>query len=336
MDSLTHIVLGACAGELLLGKKLGKSAMLWGAIAQSFPDIDFLAGTWMAPADNLLAHRGFTHSLLFIALLTPLLAMLAERWHRPHNINLKKWLVFFASGLLLHIFIDAFNVYGTGWFEPFSHYRVTFNTLYVADIFFSVAPGIAFIALLLLKSKTKKRRTWATIGLAIPALYLVLGTTNKLNIDNEVKTIAAEQHITYKKYFTTPMPLNNFLWYAVLENDSGYNIGYRSVFDRKTTIDFHFFPRNQQLLDSIKDHEDLQHLLRFSQGFYTAEYWHDTLVFNDLRFGQMIGWDNPYARFVFHYFLQHPDDNKLVVQRGRFENWSWAALKSLAVRIKGV
>ena len=57
MDSLTHIVLGACIGEAMLGKKLGKKAMLIGAIAQSLPDIDFVAALWLGPAENLLAHR---------------------------------------------------------------------------------------------------------------------------------------------------------------------------------------------------------------------------------------------------------------------------------------
>lgn len=336
MDSLTHIALGACVGELMLGKKLGKPALLWGAVAQSFPDIDFVASFWMNPANDLLAHRGFTHSFLFIILLTPILALAADRFHRPHNIHMKKWLWFFGVGLLLHIFIDAFNVYGTGWFEPFSHYRVTFNTLFVADIFFSIAPGIALIVLMILKREHKQRKAWAIFGLVIPGIYLLLGTTNKLNIDNEVRTIAAKQQIQYNRYFTTPLPLNNFLWYAVMESDSGYHIGYRSIFDKRETIDFHYFPRNKKLLDSIKDHEDLQHLLRFSQGFYTAEYWHDTLVFNDIRFGQMIGWNDPQAHFVFHYFLSHPDDNDLVVQRGRFGNWSWAALKSLIIRIRGI
>ncbi|HNP24249.1 MAG TPA: metal-dependent hydrolase [Panacibacter sp.] len=336
MDSLTHIALGACAGELLLGKKLGRPALLWGAIAQSFPDVDFLAATWMSPADNLLAHRGFTHSLLFTALLTPILAILAARWHRSHNISSKEWLRFFALGLMLHIFIDAFNVYGTAWFEPFSDYRVTFNTLYVADIFFSVAPGIAVLAMFFLKKKDKYRRASAVIGLTVPALYLMLGIVNKLAVDADIRRMAAVQEISYKRYFITPTPLNNFLWYVVLENDSGYNIAYRSVFDEETTIDFQFFPRNQHLLSAVKNQPDLPQLLRFSQGFYTAEYWHDTLVFNDLRFGQMIGWSDPHARFVFHYYLQHSAENKLVMQRGRFENWSWAALKALAVRIKGI
>ena len=58
MDSLTHIVLGACVGEVIAGKKLGRKAWLAGAIFQSFPDIDFIAGFWLSPAEDLLAHRG--------------------------------------------------------------------------------------------------------------------------------------------------------------------------------------------------------------------------------------------------------------------------------------
>ena len=117
MDSITHIALGACIGELFVGSKVGRKAMLWGAVSQSFPDIDFIASFWMDTTDELLAHRGFTHSLLFAALLTPVLAVLAERWHRPHNISIIKWALFFGTEILLHIFLDAFNAYGTAWFE---------------------------------------------------------------------------------------------------------------------------------------------------------------------------------------------------------------------------
>ena len=91
MDSITHIALGACMGEAFAGKQLGRKAMLWGALAQSIPDIDFLASFWMDTASNLLAHRGFTHSFLFCLISGLILALLAERWHRPHNISLLKF-----------------------------------------------------------------------------------------------------------------------------------------------------------------------------------------------------------------------------------------------------
>ena len=100
MDSLTHIALGACIGEAFFEKGFGKKALLWGALAQSIPDIDFTASMWMDTAGNLLAHRGFTHSILFALLITPVFALTADKVHRPHNISFRKWLLFFATEVL--------------------------------------------------------------------------------------------------------------------------------------------------------------------------------------------------------------------------------------------
>lgn len=335
MDSITHLALGACMGEAFAGKKLGKKAMLWGAMAQSVPDIDFIASFWMDTSSNLLAHRGFTHSLLFCGLITSLFALLAERWHRPHNIKLSKWMLFFGAVIFIHIFIDTFNNYGVGWFEPFSHQRISFNAIYVADPFFSIWPVIACIVLLYLKRSTSKRKRWWLMGLTVSFAYLLLCVINKIRIDTDVKNILQKQQITYTRYFTTPAPLQNWLWYVVAGNDDGYHVGFRSLFDEKKEINFQYFPRKDSLLNPVHDHEDLQRLIRFSQQFYTVEKWNDTLVFNDLRFGQVIGWQNPKAKFVFYYFLQHPQDNTLVVQRGRFEGWNWQTAKYFLKRIMG-
>jgi inner membrane protein len=238
MDSITHIALGACMGEAFAGKTLGKKAMLWGAMAQSIPDIDFIASFWMDTSSNLLAHRGFTHSFLFCVIITPLFALLAERLHRPHNISLGKWILFFGGTIFIHIFIDAFNNYGVGWFEPFSHHRISFNAIYVADPFFSIWPGIACVALIYLKRKSPKRRIWYRIGLGLSTLYLVYCLINKAQVDKDVKTILQEQQISYTRYFTTPAPLQNWLWYVVAGNDSGYHVGFRSLFDSKKEIIF--------------------------------------------------------------------------------------------------
>jgi inner membrane protein len=100
-------------------------------------------------------------------------------------------------------------------------------------------------------------------------------------------------------------------------------------------MDFQYFPRNDSLLKPIADHGDLQKLIRFSQQFYTVKKYDTTLVFNDLRFGQIIGWQKPREQFVFHYFLQHPEGNTLVVQKGRFAKWDWNVVKALWKRIRG-
>jgi len=335
MDSLTHIALGACIGEAFFEKGFGKKAMLWGALAQSIPDIDFISAFYLTTPESLLAHRGFTHSILFAVLIIPIFALTAEKIHRPHNIPLSKWFLFFATEVLVHLFIDAFNNYGIGWFEPFSHARYSFNVIYVADPFFSVWPGIAFVVLIILNPFHPNRKFWWKFGVIIPFLYLGYCTINKIKINKDVKEILISQSIPHERYFTTPAPLQNWLWYVVAGNDSGYYVGFRSVFDHKKKMDFQYFPRNDSLLKPVADHEDLQKLIRFSQQFYTVEKDNDTLVFNDLRFGQVIGWQDPKEKFVFHYFLQHPEDNTLVVQRGRFAKWNWQVVKSLWTRIKG-
>jgi inner membrane protein len=335
MDSLTHIALGACIGEAFFEKGFGKKAMVWGALAQSIPDIDFIASFWLPTSEDLLAHRGFTHSLLFALVIVPVFALVADKIHRPHNIMFKKWYWFFTAEVLMHLFLDGFNNYGVGWLEPFSHQRFSFNILYVADPFFSIWPGIAFVMLLILHRFHKHRNFWWKLGLTLPFLYLIYCGYNKVMINKDVKHILATQNIPHQRYFTTPTPLNNWLWYIVAGTDTGYYVGFRSVFDTQNKIDFEYFPRNDSLLNNMSDHEDLQHLIRFSQQYYTIEQWNDTLVFNDLRFGQIVGWQNPKEKFVFHYFLQHPEDNELVVQRGRFKGWNLLTAKSLLQKIKG-
>lgn len=335
MDSVTHIVLGACIGEAMLGKKIGKRGMLYGAIAQSLPDLDVLASLWLDPVSDLLAHRGFTHSILCCVLISPLLAWTAARYHRARGISFLQWSLFFITELFTHIFLDAFNNYGTGWFEPFSHLRVSFNALYVADPLFTLFPLIGAIALIVLRRKSRQRRVWWKMPIIVCACYLALSLVNKFTVQRAVMRSLAEQHIPHERYFTTPAPLQNLLWMVVSGNDSGYYVGYRSALDTQQKMNFRYFPTNSGYLDTIVHYKNVQQLIRFSQGFFTIEKWGDTLVFNDLRFGQIIGWQEPKERFVFHYYLTSSASNDLVVQRGRFSKWDKKVLHRFLRRIFG-
>jgi len=335
MDTLTHIVLGACIGEAIAGRQIGKKALLLGAVAQNIPDLDIAASFWLPTSADLLAHRGFTHSILFAFLVAPLLAMLSQRLFKADRMAFRRWVYFWGVQIFVHIFIDAFNAYGTGWFEPFSHYRVSFNTMFVADVLFIIPLAFASFMLLVLKVKNTKRKLWAWIGLGCSSLYLLCGIANKMIIDHFLEQDLQAEHVEIKRYLTTPTPLNNLLWYIIAENDSGYYIGYRSVFDRSKTIVFHYACRNDSLLTSTNHEIDLGRLLRFSEGYYAAEKWHDTLVFNDLRFGEIRGWEVPNPRFVCHYYLQYPDANEMLVQRGRFAGWNRYAIETFLKRIGG-
>lgn len=334
MDSITHIALGAATGEILLGKKIGKRALIIGATANSFPDIDFIASLWLSPADNVLVHRGFTHSILFMILMTFFSHWIAIRWDQQKRVSSTRWFSFFLLQLSLHLLVDAFNAYGVGWFVPFNDVRISFHAIFVVDPFYSGVLITAFL-LLLFPITNPYRNRIAVIGLTVSTLYLGYALVNKYVVSTEIKAILAKKDIICKRYFTTPTPLNTWLWFAVAEVDSGYHIGYRSVFDKTDSLPLTFIPRNEYLLNGLQSDHDLQQLKKFSQGYYSVEHYSDTLVFNDLRFGQITGWHSPTARFAFHYYLNYPEDNLLVMQRGRFANWNDETVRSLINRIQG-
>ena len=334
MDTITHFALGACIGEAMIGHKAGKKGMLIGALAQSLPDIDFLASFFTSTSQNLLAHRGFTHSILFALVFTPIISIAFNHWGKPLNVSFKRWMVFFAVQSFVHVFIDAFNNYGVGWLEPFDHIRISFNSIYVADPFFSLWPLLGAILLLMLKSISRFRKVTWIFSLFLCFFYLLYSLINKHEIENSVKRSLASENIHVKSFFTTPAPLQNWLWYVVVETDSGFQVGYRSVFDKTDNIYFHYFPKNEQYILNSTD-PAVARLKRFSKGYYTIEKLGDTIVFNDLRFGQIIGWQSPEEKFAFHYYLGDQFDNVLVVQRGRFAKWDKAVFKNFIERIKG-
>lgn len=107
------------------------------------------------------------------------------------------------------------------------------------------------------------------------------------------------------------------------------------MFDKSKNLSLEKFARNTAMIDSLRNKKEVEQLISFSQGFYTIEKKQDTLIFNDLRFGQIIDWQNPKEEFVFHYYLYPDIDNTLVVQRGRFAKWNAQSVETFINRIKG-
>lgn len=168
----------------------------------------------------------------------------------------------------------------------------------------------------------------------LPLLYLSVSLINKWKVNRDIKQVIHDQNIRGQSLLSTPSPFNNLLWYFIVKTDSGFYTGYRSVFDNSRRLDMVYTPKSEHLLQNAVNENEVEILERFSQGYFTAEYWGDTLVMNDLRFGKIIGWQEPHEKFVFHYYLL-PDSasNKLVVQRGRLAKWNSQTLPELARKI---
>lgn len=116
MDSITQIVLGAAAGDAVLGKKVGNRAMLWGAIAGTIPDLDIVGNLWMSEIDSLAFHRGISHSFFF-----SILGAFAFGWlvhsiyqSRLHKqIGISSWTLAILAVIYLVVFSGDFSVIKT-------------------------------------------------------------------------------------------------------------------------------------------------------------------------------------------------------------------------------
>ncbi len=334
MDSITHLALGACVGEILLFKRLGKKVLILGAVAQNLPDLDVLASLWTSPAENLLVHRGITHSLFFGIAAAALLSFGIRKVWRSISISFVSLFLFLCLQFWLHDLLDAFTAYGTGLLEPFGHQRYSFHLLFVGDPLFSVSLIATCVALLFLRKENPHRRRWAFAGLVPALLYLGSAAHTKMLVQAQAKKELAAQGIPYKSMFTTPTPFNTRLWYVVAATESGYVTGYYTAADTQP-LAFTYHLQNKHLLQSVDSKINVKALVDFAAGYYTISEAGDMFVFNILRFGQPHGWQYPQAPFSFRYFLDPTYDNTLVMQRGRVQGWNRQSIMAMYRRLKG-
>ncbi len=311
--------------------------MLIGAIAQSFPDADFLGTFWLSLPENLYFHRGITHSLFFGFFMAFILAFITQKIFRKKSLSFTKLVIFFCLQMWLHDMLDTCNSYGTGLLEPFSHHRFSFNLLFVADPLFTFPLIVAVIALLLLKTTSPARKYWIIAALTLPCFYLFYAVSNKNAVNKNVSNSLAKQAIINTGFITTPTIFNTWLWYIMVPTDSGVFIGYRSVYDAKNfETPFNFYPRNEKLLSSKENSKDVIILKKFADSIYTIEKNNDSLIFTIPRFGRIAGWDKNISSFNFQYYLNEGFDNTLLIQKGRAKEVDRKIFTRMYYRIKGI
>jgi len=146
MDSITQIVLGAAVGEAVGGRKMGNKAPFWGAIAGTIPDLDVFFRFFYHPIDSALVHRGFSHSILFAVLCSPIFAYLVHLIYK-RKFEYSTWFWLFFLGIITHPMLDMFTNYGTQFLWPLD-YRITFNTVFVIDPLYTIPFGLCLLVTL--------------------------------------------------------------------------------------------------------------------------------------------------------------------------------------------
>ena len=133
MDSLTQATLGACVGVTVMGRRIGpRRAALAGAILGTLPDFDvFLVPD--DPIDAFVQHRGWSHSLLVHAALTPLIGEgLRQFFSLPRDNRTLTYAVTYLC-LSTHALLDAITVYGTKLFWPIWPEPLFVGSIFIID-----------------------------------------------------------------------------------------------------------------------------------------------------------------------------------------------------------
>ena len=331
MDSLTQIVLGAAVGEVVLGKKVGNKAMLYGAIAGTIPDLDIFASYFTDTVTALSIHRGFTHSLIFSALFAPIFGWLVSRFETYKNFKSWSWLFFWA--FVTHPVLDAHTSWGTQLFWPLD-LRLAFKTIFVIDPLYTL-PFLTFLIFVMMQKRTaKKRRFYNKMGLLVSTSYLLLTFLLKGLAFSQFQSALKKQNIDYLQLDTRPSPLNTILWSANVETEDAYLLGNYSFFDTQP-ISFESYPKNHELLGDLVKEENIKRMITISEGWYIITKKNNHLYFNDLRFG-LLSLAPKSQSFVFQYKIDIDDSGKVQFnETPKNKRDGKKLLSELWVRIKG-
>lgn len=285
MDSLTQIVLGGAIGELVAGRKMGNRAVLWGAIAGTIPDLDVFFRVFYHPIEAALVHRGFSHSLLFSLIASPLLAyFLNIATKRTYGFWL--WTQLFFWGIVTHPILDMFTNYGTQFLWPFEA-RITFNSVFVIDPLYTVPFMVLLIWAMCLDRNSAKRRRLNRIGLVYSTAYLFLGLLIKWFVWTESQAYVKTHHLKVNRMMVTPMPFTCFYWYVLGENNDQYVVMHRSIFNNQITDKPVIIERGPWRIQHLSWAETNHNrdLHRFTSDFCLIQEQGQQFRAYDLRFG---------------------------------------------------
>jgi len=313
MDIITHIAIGAVVGELVLGKKLGKKALFWGALGGIIPDLDMFIYPFLEKTQALLFHRSYSHSLLFLIVISPLVGWILSLLNKKEeSIKPKHWAILILVNGVIHVSLDIFTGYGTGIFLPFSDARIALATISPIDVFFSVPLWITFFMLIFLRRGVKIRVMILWFAITVSVLYIPYTIINKAHANSIFEKALHSQNKKYFQVKAYPQIPANFVWLCVAKTCDGYWVGYYNQF-KKDSIQFRFVPKNDYWLIDYEKNPKIVNLKRFSKNEYSVvrkengDFW-----FTILRFGWL--GTSPEAESLMTYIIK-PKGNDLLVSK---------------------
>lgn len=294
MEIITHILLGAIISGVILSRFIGNWAFVWGGIIALCPHIDLAIAAQSPSFKAIYIERGFTHSLLFIFLITPLVSLTFYYIYRffakrrnptvsPFTLaqSTKGVLAILAS----HVMYDLFTIDGAALFSPFSAKRYALCSIADFDVFF-VLP-LAIIVLLALILSSKRHKTVVSyLGIFIALLYVSFTFLNKLYVQSEFEKKLLQEHVRFSRTEIFPVVGSNFVWNCIAQDRDGFWTTYETNFS-KHNFELNLYIRNEFYIFDFENDDRIKKINDYTKGFFIVQKMNNGDIFiRDLRKGK--------------------------------------------------
>jgi inner membrane protein len=284
MDSVTQILLGACVGVAVMGRRtaLWKSA-LWGGVAGLLPDLDVLLDHG-DPVLNMVRHRAESHALLLLALFAFPMAWGVSRLHREPQLFGRWWWALMWA-LVTHPLLDLMTIYGTQVFQPFTDEAYGLGSVFIVDPVYSL-PLLAGVVAALRGKKVGRALAINGGALAFSTAYLAWSVLGQAWVTQHARQSLQAQGLPSQNLMVTPAPLSTLVWRVVALDGERFHEGFYALLDGGRAIRFVAHERGGALAMQHAQHPQLQRLARFTDGFFKVQRQGENLIVTDLRMGQ--------------------------------------------------
>ncbi|RAK15553.1 inner membrane protein [Anoxybacillus vitaminiphilus] len=283
MDTGTHIVMGIALGSMAtLDPIVAQDPMLAEAIL-----IGTLAGSQAPDLDTILKlknnakyirnHRGITHSIPAV-FLWPLLISGIIYYFYPEVNWLHLWMWTFIA-VILHVFVDIFNAYGTQALRPFTKKWVALGLINTFDPFIFVMHIVGIAAVF---AGTHPGYTFLLIYIILAGYYIVR-FRQQLNIKEAVHKLIPD----VEEIIIVPTIRYNE-WHLAITAKKYFYVA-RAKYGKISILDtFEKCPvPNTPIIEAAKKDDNLSAFLSFSPVYHweVNEYSnHYEVRFTDLRY----------------------------------------------------
>ena len=299
MDTISQFALGASLGDLLLGRRLGKKAMLVGGLLGTLPDLDVLV-QYSDAVESFTYHRSWSHSLIILSLASPIIAYTfyyfrhvrqeKQSIHLPnritkskhHPITYKRCLLFVWLVLITHAILDGFTIYGTQLFWPLDIPPAAIGSIFIIDPMYTTPLLIALW--LSYRNSADHQGRYASVALLASSAYLGLTMLVQAHAKEIATESLSQQNISTDNIIVAPFPFSLIWRIVAMENDNYYE-GFYSLFDESRSPTYVKFESGRKIIDNNQHLWSTRRLDWFTRGMMAATVDQDQLVINDLRMG---------------------------------------------------